>query len=104
MLKFSEFFEFSSENSWILQEFWPNSDLNSSFGSVPRRSNLSTKAEAESLGGSAYHYYYYSGGSSPGENEAAGDAPVRTGSSAKDPTEAQAGLGSELKKKELNHE
>ena len=25
------------------QEFWPNSDLNSSFGSVPRRPNLSTQ-------------------------------------------------------------
>ena len=53
MLKFSELFEFSSENSWILkvffgfQEFWPNSDLNSSFGPVPRRPNLSTQVVAE---------------------------------------------------------
>ena len=38
MLKFSEFFKFSSEISWILQIFWPNSDPNSSFGSVPRNS------------------------------------------------------------------
>ena len=45
MLKFSEFSEFSSEYSWILKEFWPNSDRNSSFGSVPRRSNLSTQAK-----------------------------------------------------------
>ena len=44
MLKFSEIFEFSSENSWILKEFWPNSDRKSSNGSVPRRSNLSTQA------------------------------------------------------------
>ena len=44
-LKFSEIFEFSNENSWILQEFWPNSDLNSSFGSVPRRPNLSTQVD-----------------------------------------------------------
>ena len=43
-INFSEIFEFSGENSWILQEFWPNSDLKSSNGSVPRRSNLSTKA------------------------------------------------------------
>ena len=42
MLKFLEFFEFSGENSWNLQEFWPNSNLKSSSGSVPRRSNLST--------------------------------------------------------------
>ena len=27
------------------QEFWPNSDRNSSFGSVPRRPNLSTQAK-----------------------------------------------------------
>ena len=34
------------------QEFWPNSDLNSSFGSVPRRPNLSTKDVAgDRLGG-----------------------------------------------------
>ena len=31
------------QNYLILNEFWPNSDVNSSFGSVPRRSNLSTK-------------------------------------------------------------
>ena len=43
MLKFSEICELSRENSWILKEFWPNSDRNSSFGSVPRRSNLSTQ-------------------------------------------------------------
>ena len=41
---FSEFFKI--ENSWILKEFWPNSDRNSSFGSVPRRSNLSTLGRA----------------------------------------------------------
>ena len=40
---FSEIFEFSSENSWILKEFWPNSDVKSSNGSIPRRSNLSTQ-------------------------------------------------------------
>ena len=40
----------SDKISWLLfvvffgfQEFWPNSDLNSSFGSVPRRPNLSTQ-------------------------------------------------------------
>ena len=28
---------------WILTEFWPNSDVKSSNGSVPRRSNPSTQ-------------------------------------------------------------
>ena len=28
---------------WILTEFWPNSDVKSSNGSIPRRSNLSTQ-------------------------------------------------------------
>ena len=48
MLKFyfSEIFEFSRENSWILKEIWPNSDLKSSNGSFPRRSNLSTQLRA----------------------------------------------------------
>ena len=46
MLQFSEIFEFSSENSWILKEFWPNSDVKSSNGSIPRLSNLSTKVPA----------------------------------------------------------
>ena len=32
------------------QEFWPNSDRNSSFGSVPRRSNLSTQGRAPERG------------------------------------------------------
>ena len=40
-------FEFSSENSWILKEFWPNSDVKSSNGSIPRRSNLSTQVERD---------------------------------------------------------
>ena len=35
------------------QEFWPNSDLNSSNGSVPRLSNLSTKAPTAASGGSS---------------------------------------------------
>ena len=43
MLKFSENWEFSNENSWILKEVWPNSDPKSSNGSIPRRPNLSTK-------------------------------------------------------------
>ena len=34
-------------NSWILKQFWPNSDVKSSFGSVPRRSNLSTQVLAD---------------------------------------------------------
>ena len=46
MLTISEIFEFSSENPWILKEFWPNSDVKSSNGSIPRRSNLSTQVEA----------------------------------------------------------
>ena len=33
----------SSKFSWILTQRWPNSDLKNSNGSVPRRSNLSTK-------------------------------------------------------------
>ena len=46
-------FEFSTKMYWILtefwlQEFWPNSDVKSSNGSVPRRSNLPTKAGTES--------------------------------------------------------
>ena len=49
MLKISEIFEFSSEHSWILKEFWPYTDLKSSNGSVPRRSNLSTQVVAEDL-------------------------------------------------------
>ena len=53
MLKFSDFFRFSSENSWILQEFSPNSDLNSWFGSVPRRPNLSAQVCPDRLGGDA---------------------------------------------------
>ena len=38
MLKISEIFEFSSETSWILKEYWPNADVKSSNGSIPRRS------------------------------------------------------------------
>ena len=30
---------------WILTEFWPNSDVKSSNGSIPRRSNLSTQVQ-----------------------------------------------------------
>ena len=59
MLKFSEFFEFSSENSWILKEFSPNSDLKSSNGSVPRRSNLSSQVGATPS--TAYHLCFCSG-------------------------------------------
>ena len=36
----------SSKISSILREFWPNSALKSSNGSIPRRSNLSTKGGA----------------------------------------------------------
>ena len=48
-----EFFEFeilmnSSKSFWILTQFWPNSDLKGSNGSVPRRSNLSTQASTSS--------------------------------------------------------
>ena len=42
MVKNLEFFEFSSKMHWILTEFWPNSDVKSSNGSIPRLSNLST--------------------------------------------------------------
>ena len=35
MLKFLEFFEFSGENSWNLQEFWPNSEKFEWFGPSP---------------------------------------------------------------------
>ena len=38
----------SSENSWILTEFWPNSDVKGSNGSIPRWSNLSTQSRAPS--------------------------------------------------------
>ena len=34
-INFSEIFEFSSESSWILNEFWPKSDLNSLVESGP---------------------------------------------------------------------
>ena len=46
MLNIPEIFGFlmnSSKIFSILRGFWPNSDLNSSFGSIPRRSNLSTQ-------------------------------------------------------------
>ena len=47
-LNIPEFFGFlmnSSKISWILKQCWPNSNLNSSNGSVHRRSNLSTQLE-----------------------------------------------------------
>ena len=47
----------SSENSWILKEFWLNSDLKSSNGSVPRRSNLSTQARLTALPGELENAY-----------------------------------------------
>ena len=49
MLKFSEIFEFSREHSWILNQFWSNSDVKSSFGSIPRRPNLSTQGYTAKL-------------------------------------------------------
>ena len=52
MLNIPEIFKFlmnSSRISSILREFLPNSDLKSSNGSVPRRSNLSTQVHALGL-------------------------------------------------------
>ena len=44
---FGFFFDFLAKFSeFWMNEFWPNSDLNSSFGSVPRWSNLSTQVYA----------------------------------------------------------
>ena len=36
--------------SWILTEFWPNSDVKSSNGSIGRRSNLSTQVRTARCG------------------------------------------------------
>ena len=44
---------------WLLTEFWPNSDVRSSNGSIPRRSNLSTQVRTaeEDLGAAAAERY-----------------------------------------------
>ena len=42
MLKIFEILNFLAKIPEFLKEFWPNSDVKSSKGSIPRRSNLST--------------------------------------------------------------
>ena len=44
-----EFFEISSKMHWILTGFWPSSDVKSSNGSIPRRSNLTQLSLADPL-------------------------------------------------------
>ena len=54
-----------------MKEFWPNSDVKSSNGSIPRRSNLSTQAKA------AASQARHSGGAQPPSMSVTGSRPSR---------------------------